>query len=139
MEASLQRKLQTPFCRSSSNFISSLHPIAKYTKNAITWASPWHLAQLQFFVLHVSCYFFVQSQLKKIRWKSTWTSPSLRQLNRVHLSQSASYLAVHLVLGKCFVYMEVFQSLSSLFSYLHNNREPLSPLRSPPHPPRRNF
>ena len=55
--------------------------------------SPWHLDQLH--------YFFVQSQLKKIRWKSTWTSPSLRQLDRVHLSQSASYLAVHLVMEKC--------------------------------------
>ena len=73
---------------------------------------------------------FFQSQLKKIRWKSTWTSPSLRQLDRVHLSQSASYLAVHLVMEKCLFMWKC--SLSDhyhrRFHSLHNNREPLSPL-----------
>ena len=139
MEASLLRKLQTPFCRSSSNFISSLHPIAKYTKKCHHMGIPLTSCSMQFFVLYVSCYFFVQSQLKKIRWKSTWTSPSLRQLDRVHLSQSASYLAVHLVLGKCSFIWKCSNHYHRCFHSLHNNREHLSPLSSPPHPPRRHF
>ena len=93
--------------------------------------SPWHLDQLH--------YFFVQSQLKKIRWKSTWTSPSLRQLDRVHLSQSASYLAVHLVMEKCLFMWKCSNHYHHCFHSLHNNREPLSPLSSPAHPPRLSY
>ena len=114
MEASLLRKLQTPFCRSSSNFMSSHHPIAKYTKKCHHMGVPLASWSIALFFCSISAQ---KDQMEK------HLDFSFPQATRSSAFEPECELPRGTPCdGEVFVYVEVFQSLSSL---LGNSCSPL--------------
>ena len=107
MEASLLRKLQTPFCRSSSNFMSSHHPIAKYTKKCHHMGVPLASWSIALFFCSIS------AQKDQMERHLDFSFP---QATRSSAFEPECELPRGTPCdGEVFVYVDVFQSLSSLF------------------------